>query len=96
MEKCSKVYGEMLKGVWRNAQKVYGEMLKGVWRNAQKVYGEMLKGVWKNAQNAYFDVRVVNSDSQKNIPVEKILSKHEQDKKRNYNRRIMNFFCNRW
>ena len=50
------------------------------------------KGVWRNAQNVYFDVRVtnVNSDSQKNMLVEKILSKHEQDKKRNYNRRIMN------
>ena len=48
--------------------------------------------MWRNAQNAYFDVRVtnVNSDSQKNMPVEKILSKYEQDKKRNYNRRIMN------
>ena len=33
-------------------------------------------GVWRNAQNSYFDVRVtnVNSDSQKNMPVEKILS----------------------
>ena len=41
------------------------------------------KGVWTNAQNAYFDVRVtnINSDSQKNMPVEKILSKHEQEKK---------------
>ena len=50
------------------------------------------KGVWRNAENAYFDVRVtnVNSASQKNMLVEKILSKHEQDKKKNYNRRIMN------
>ena len=49
------------------------------------------KGVWRNAQNSYFDVRVtnVNSDSQKNMPVEKILSKHEQGKKRNCNRRII-------
>ena len=41
------------------------------------------KGVSRNAQNAYFDVRVtnINSDSQKNMPVEKILSKHEQEKK---------------
>ena len=50
------------------------------------------KGVWRNAENAYFDARVtnVNSDSQKNMLVEKILSKHEQDKKKNYNRRIIN------
>ena len=40
------------------------------------------KGVLRNAQNAY-DVRAtnINSDSQKNMPVEKILSKHEQEKK---------------
>ena len=46
------------------------------------------KGVLRNAQNAY-DVRAtnINSDSQKNMPVEKILSEHEQEKKRNYNRR---------
>ena len=51
-----------------------------------------IKGVWTNARNAYFDVRVTNvsSDSQKNMPVEKILSKHEEGKKRNYNRRIIN------
>ena len=50
------------------------------------------KGVWRNAQNAYFDVRVTNgnSDSQKTMSVEKILSTHQQDKKRNYNRRVMN------
>ena len=44
------------------------------------------KCVRRNAQNACFDVKVtnVNSDTQKNMPVEKILSKHEQDKKRNY------------
>ena len=43
------------------------------------------KGVLRNAQNAY-DVRAtnINSDSQKNMPVEKILSKHKQDMKRNY------------
>ena len=46
-------------------------------------------GVWRNAENAYFDMRVtnLNSDSQKNMPVEKILSEHEQEKKRNYSRR---------
>ena len=46
-------------------------------------------GVWRNAQNGCFDMRVtnLNSDSQKNMLVEKILSEHEQEKKRNYNRR---------
>ena len=50
------------------------------------------KGGGINAQNAYFDVRAtnVNSDSQKNMPVEKIPSKHEHDKRRIYNRMIMN------
>ena len=50
------------------------------------------KGVWREHQNAYFDVRVtnVNSDSQRNMPIVKILSKHEKEKKRMYNNRIMN------
>ena len=50
------------------------------------------KGVWREHQNAYFDVRVtnVNSESQKNMPIDKILSKHEKEKKRLYNNRIMN------
>ena len=50
------------------------------------------KGVWRDCQNAYFDVRVtnVNSVSQKNMQVDKILSNHEKEKKRCYNDRIMN------
>ena len=46
-------------------------------------------GLWRNAQNGCFDMRVtnLNSDSQKNMLVEKILSEHEQEKKRNYNSR---------
>ena len=48
------------------------------------------KAVWRNAQNAYFLVKVtnVNSDSQKNMPVEKILSKYEKEKKGIITRRL--------
>ena len=73
-------------------QQVGNEQFNGLWEDNARP-DIRAKGVWGNAQNAYFDVSVtnVNSDSQKkNMPVEKILSKHEQDKKRNYNRRIMN------
>ena len=50
------------------------------------------RGVWITGQNAYFDVRMtnVNSDSQKNQSIEKILKKNENEKKRHYNSRIMN------
>ena len=32
----------------------------------------------------------MNSDSQKSMPPDKVLSKHEREKKRSYNQRIMN------
>ena len=72
-------------------QQVDNEQLNGVKEDNARP-DIRAKGVWRNAENAYFDVRVtnVNSASQKNMLVEKILSKHEQDKKKNYNRRIMN------
>ena len=50
------------------------------------------RGVWRNGQNAYFDIRVTNTnaEAQKHIEPMKILEKHEKEKKRQYNARIMN------
>ena len=49
------------------------------------------RGFWRDGQNAYFDVRVTNPDSnsQTNSTVEAVLRKHELEKKRMYNRRVM-------
>ena len=49
------------------------------------------RGFWRNGQNAYFDIRVTNanSDSQSNMTAAKVYAKHEAEKKRNYNQRIM-------
>ena len=49
------------------------------------------KGFWRDSQNAYFDVRVTNTDSasQRNNTVTSILRKHEMEKKRAYNARVM-------
>ena len=50
------------------------------------------RGFWRDGQNAFFDVRVTNPacESQKNMSLKSILNKHEQEKKRQYNQRIMN------
>ena len=49
------------------------------------------RGFWRQGQNAFFDVRVtnINSESQKNTQINTILTHHEQEKKRQYNRRVM-------
>ena len=49
------------------------------------------RGFWRQGQNAFFDVRVtnINCDSQRNSQISTILSNHEQEKKREYNRRVM-------
>ena len=48
--------------------------------------------VWRQGQNVFLDIRLtnVNANSKKNRTVEKILKKHEKEKKRAYNNRIMN------
>ena len=47
--------------------------------------------IWRDGQNGFFDVRITNTNcnSQKHLPVETILRKHENEKKRQYNRRVM-------
>ena len=72
-------------------QPVTTEQFRG-FRNDQSRPDIRARGVWRNVQNAYFDVRVtnVNSESQKHLQVKTILVKHEPEKKRNYNNRIMN------
>ena len=49
------------------------------------------RGFWRRGQNSFFDVRVTNPDcaSQVNSSIPCILKKHEQEKKRQYNERVM-------
>ena len=49
------------------------------------------KGFWRRGQNAYFDVRITNPDtaSQRGKSIDAILKSHEQEKKRQYNARVM-------
>ena len=50
------------------------------------------RGVWRDGQNSFFDVRIINTNSasQHNVKTEKVLLKHEKEKKQEYNKRIMN------
>ena len=49
------------------------------------------RGFWRQGQNAFFDVRVTNvdSNSQRETQLATLMKNHEQEKKRNYNRRVM-------
>ena len=49
------------------------------------------RGFWREGQNAFFDVWVTNPDnkSQHDSSIKAVLRKHESEKKRQYNRRII-------
>ena len=49
------------------------------------------RGFWRPAQNAFFDIRLtnLNARSQAHLSTDKVFAKHEAEKKRAYNDRIM-------
>ena len=49
------------------------------------------RGFYRHGQSAFFDIRVahLNAASYKLLPTHKILSRHENEKKREYNRRVI-------
>ena len=71
-------------------QPITDEIIEGLSGNASRP-DIRARGVWRAGQNAFFDVRVRNthSPSQIHLTTESVLKKHEQEKKRNYNRCIM-------
>ena len=72
-------------------QPVNGELINGLdGENAKP--DVRARGVWRAGQNAFFDVRITNTNcqSQTKTPTMKTLEKHEREKKRHYNHRIMN------
>ena len=50
------------------------------------------RGFWREGQNDFLNVRITNtsSESQRHLTSENIFTKHEREKKRQYNNRIMN------
>ena len=53
---------------------------------------EEFRGIWREGQNTFFDTRITNTNSeyQRHLTPEKIFTKHEREKKRQYNNRIIN------
>ena len=49
------------------------------------------RSFWRNGQNAFFDVRITNANSasQQDSSLKAVLQRHEGEKKRGYNRRVM-------
>ena len=72
-------------------QPVTGEIIEGLSRNASRP-NFRARGVWRAGKNAFFDVRVTNTHFSSHIHLltESVRKKREQEKKRNYNIRIMN------
>ena len=52
---------------------------------------DIRRGFWKEGQSAYFDIRTTNADntSQSSKIIKSVLKIHEQEKKRQYNAKIM-------
>ena len=72
-------------------QPLNGEHINGLTGDESR-HDIRARGVWRSGQNAYFDIRITNpnSNSQVHQPIENILKRHETEKKRQYNSRVMN------
>ena len=72
-------------------QPLSGETITGAAEDGAKP-DVRARGFWRPAQNAFFDVRLtnLNARSQAHLSTKKIFAKHEAEKKRLYNDRIMN------
>ena len=80
-----------------NLRNFEADMLSKIVNNMEMISGNAsrpnirARGVWRAGQNTFFDVRVTNTHSPSQIHLTtECLKQHEQEKKQNYNRRIMN------
>jgi len=74
-------------------QRVNGEVLEKKGNDADEARLDIrARGFWRQAQNNWFDVRVTNpnSISQIELSLDKIYNKHENEKKKRYNERVIN------